>query len=570
MTFKPHSIGSVATLAALLVGLLAPAAAFTQEPPALPPPEPGMTPYIVFFRSRPIGREDVTVSRDADGWLVRGTSRLGPPLDITTRRGEVRYDGDWRPRALTVDSIVRGQDILLTTTFAGGKATSEIQVQGTPTPKVDAVSDDTIVLPNTFLGSYAALARRLVGKTPGAEMKAYIAPQAEIPVSVTGVFPERIESPRESIDATRFALAMQNPPPLGDLVLNVWIDKSGTLLRLSIPAQGVELAREDIASAATRTAVFSIPGDETVLIPSLGFNLAGTVTRPQQGPGPFPAVVLIGGSGPTDRDETVAGIPILGQVARDLAAAGFLVVRYDKRGVGQSGGRGESATLQDYAEDARAVTRWLERRKDVDRHRIALVGHSEGAAVALLLSAREEDRVKAAVLIAGIGTTGAALILEQQQHLLDGMKLDEAERKAKIEMQERIQANVIKGPGADWSGIPDAARKSADTPWFQSLLTFDPARVMRDVRQPLLIVQGELDTQVKAHHADKLAELARARKRKADVQVLKVAGINHLLVPAKSGEVTEYGSLGGPDAKVSTEVTSGIAEWLKKTLAAIK
>ena len=184
----------------------------------------------------------------------------------------------------------------------------------------------------------------------------------------------------------------------------------------------------------------------------------------------------------------------------------------------------------------------------------------------MLLSAREEDRVKAAVLVAGIGTTGAALILEQQQHLLARLKVDEAERQAKIAMQEKIQANVVKGPGADWSGIPDAARKTADTPWFQSLLTFDPARVMRDVRQPLLIVQGELDVQVPPHHADKLAELARARKRRADVQVLKVAGINHLLVPAKTGEVDEYASLGGPDAKVSAEITRGIAEWLTKTL----
>jgi pimeloyl-ACP methyl ester carboxylesterase len=110
-------------------------------------------------------------------------------------------------------------------------------------------------------------------------------------------------------------------------------------------------------------------------------------------------VVLIGGSGPTDRDETVFGIPVFGHLAKGLVDAGFTVVRYDKRGVGQSGGRAESVTLNDYAEDARAVVRWLERRKDVDRNRIAVVGHSEGAAVAMILATRE-DRVKAVVLIA--------------------------------------------------------------------------------------------------------------------------------------------------------------------------
>ncbi len=93
-------------------------------------------------------------------------------------------------------------------------------------------------------------------------------------------------------------------------------------------------------------------------------------------------------------------------------------------------------------------------------------------------------------------------------------------------------------------------RKQAETPWFQSFLAFDPGQALKDTGQPILVAQGELDTQVQPYHADKLAELARARKRKADVQVLKVPGINHLLVPAKTGEVDEYRSL-GPNAQVS-------------------
>jgi hypothetical protein len=560
---RTHSTGA---LVCLLVG----STLLGAQQPALPPPEPGMTPFIVFVASRPIGREDVSITRDADGWTVRGTSRLGPPLDITTRRAEVRYDGEWRAKSLNVDSIVRGEDVALTTTFADGKATSEISVQGKPTPKVDAVSADAVVLPNTFLGSYAALARRLVGRAAGSELRAYIAPQVEIPMRIRGLTPERIDAPQASIEATRVSLALQNPPPLSELEINVWIDPQGQLLRLNLPAQSVELAREDIASAATRTTAFTVPGDAPVHIPALGFNLAGTATTPPRAKGPHPVVVLIGGSGPTDRDETVAGIPVFGQVARDLSAAGFLVVRYDKRGVGQSGGRAESVTLNDYAEDARAVVRWAEKLEGADKKRIALVGHSEGASVAMLLGARENDRVKAIALMAGVGTTGAELILEQQRHALDRMKLQDPQRAERIALQERIQANVIKGAGADWTGVPDSVRKAADTPWFHSFLTFDPARVMRDVRQPILIVQGELDTQVPSHHADRLADLARTRKRQADVQVLKVPGVNHLLVPAKTGEVDEYRSLGGPNATVSTEVTGGVAQWLKKTLAQVK
>src|SRR5687767_3626356 len=104
-----------------------------------------------------------------------------------------------------------------------------------------------------------------------------------------------------------------------------------------------------------------------------------------------PAVILVPGSGPVDRDETVAGIPIFAQLAGALAQRGFIVVRYDKRGVGQSGGRAETATLQDYSEDLIAVVKWLRRRKDVDNKRMAVAGHSEGGWVAMLAAARQKE-----------------------------------------------------------------------------------------------------------------------------------------------------------------------------------
>jgi hypothetical protein len=305
-----------------------------------------------------------------------------------------------------------------------------------------------------------------------------------------------------------------------------------------------------------------LPNDETVTIPGLGFNIAGTITKPA-GTAPAPALILIAGSGPTDRDETVAGIPIFGQVARELAAAGLLVVRYDKRGVGQSGGRAESVTIADYAEDARSVLLWLEKRKDVNKDRIGLVGHSEGALVAMLLAGRERGRVGAIALLAGPSTDGATVVLEQQKLLLSKMAIDDEQRAERVALQQKINTAVIKGTG--WDDIPEAARRVADTSWFFSFLTFNPQRAMNDTRQPVLIVQGELDTQVQPYHADKLADIARARRSKAAVEVVKVPGINHLLVAAKTGDVSEYSSL-GPNAQVSTQVTSAIAAFMTRAL----
>ena len=551
----PHLTGVIAAL------VISASSVFAQAPP--PPADAPGTSFLVFFRGQPIGRDEVAVVRQPDGWIVRGSSRQGPPIDITTRVAEVIYDAEWHPRSMLVDGIVRGQDVTIKTTFADGKANNLVLVQGAPQTKSDAVSPDTIVLPNAFLGSYAALAMRLPGKVAGAELRAYVAPQAEMAIKITAVASERIETPKGTIASTHFSLVISPPPPSGEIPLNVWIDPAGKLLRLNIPSQTIEMAREDIASAASRTASFSMPGDEAVSIPAAGFNLAGTITRPSGAAGPLPAHVLIGGSGPTDRDETVAGIPVFGQIARDLVAAGFIVVRYDKRGVGQSGGRAESATLSDYAEDARSVLLWLEKRKDVDKKRMGLVGHSEGASVAMLVAARERDRVSAVAMLAGISTTGSAVVLEQQRRLLDQMKFDDGEKAEKLALQVKINTAVMTGTG--WDGVPMAVRKVADTPWFQSFLSFDASKAMKDVRQPILIVQGELDTQVLPYHADGLAGYARARKGNADVQVLKVPGVNHLFVAAKTGEVREYASLGS-DAKVSSVVTSAVASWMSKTL----
>ena len=518
--------------------------------------------YTVFLRSRAVGQESVAVVRTAEGWVIRGSNSLGPPLDVITRTAEIHYTAQWQPTRLLLEGTSRGQELSVKTSFADGQATSQISLGGTPSTKTDAVAVDTVVLPNAFLGSYAALARRLTGQKAGLTLRGYIAPQGEVPLRLDGVFAERIETPREVIAATRYALMISNPPPGGDLQVSVWADANGGLLRTSIPSQMLEVAREDIASAAARTTSFSVPGDETVHIPAAGFNIAASVAKPAAATSPLPTVILIGGAGATDRDGFVAGIPVIGHIAADLVNAGFLVVRYDKRGVGQSGGRPETATIADYSEDVRAVISWLERRrKDVDKKRIALVGHSEGAWVAMLTAARDK-RVAAVALAAGLSTPGAEVILEQQRHLFEQTNTPDAERKAKIELQQRINAAALKGSG--WEGVPDQLRAVADTPWFQSFLAFDPARVMRDVRQPVLIVHGELDAQAQPQHADRLADLARARKRQVAVDLVKIPGVNHLLVPATTGQVAEYATL--PEKKVSAAVTSAIATWLTKIL----
>jgi fermentation-respiration switch protein FrsA (DUF1100 family) len=197
----------------------------------------------------------------------------------------------------------------------------------------------------------------------------------------------------------------------------------------------------------------------------------------------------------------------------------------------------------------------------VDPKRIAIVGHSEGGAVALI-AASKEKRASAVGVMAANGITGAELILAQQQHLLNRSSLPAEEKQAKIELQKRIHDAVLTGTG--WDQLPPELRKQVDNPEFQSILQNDPAKIMPQVRQPLLILQGELDTQVEPSNADRLEALARKRKNAPPVEVVKVPGVNHLLVPAATGEVDEYGKL--TDKHVSPLVTDTLVAWLKQTM----
>jgi len=539
------------------------AAGAAQQPPE-PQAVPAASSFTIFVRSVPIGSEQMALARSADGWTITSSGRIGAPLDIVARRVQVRYSADWKPLELTVDATVKGQPQTVHTVVSGTMASTEVTNGAQHANKTETVAADTLLLPSPFFGPYEALSARLRDLPAGATLSVYAVPQLVFPIKVGESADETIQTASDVVHARRTHVTMMSPPV--PIEIDIWADATGRLLRVSIPAQNLDVVREDIASVAARRVTMSRPNDEQVRIPANGFSLAGTLSKPfDAGSKPLPAIVLVAGSGQTDRDETVFNIPIFGQLSNALADAGFIVLRYDKRGVGQSGGRAESASLADYAEDVRAAVKFLGDRKDVDDKRIAVVGHSEGGAVTMIAASRDKQ-IDAIVLIAAPGTTGADLVLAQQAHLLEHLNAPDAERQEKIELQKRIQHAVLTGSG--WDTIPPALRRQVDNPWFQSLLAFDPAKVMSDVKQPMLIIQGELDTQVDPSNADKLVALARGRKNSPPSEEVKIPGINHLLVPATTGEVDEYGTL--KDKRVSPIVASSIVDFLQKVFSTAK
>lgn len=546
----------------LSVVLLGPSAAAAQ-PLAGDPQARG---YTIFLRGTPLGRESVTVRSGPDGTSVTSDGRL-TPLNLVIRQAEFRYSADWTPQSFFLDATIEGGNLLIRTTFKDGVATSEGTRGSAPIAAVHQVAPRTIMHFNSVAASYVALARRLTSTEAGAEFRLYVVPQAEITARVDSVYAEQMQLATDFIDVRRYELTIGNPG--GSLLTSITTDRDGNLIRVNIPSQSIDIVREDIASSTSRTRIYSNPGDEAVTIPAAGFNLGATLTRPvgpQERSGDrLPVVILLAGSGVGDRDGFVSGIPTLGQLAGAIADAGVMAVRYDQRGYGQSGGRAESATIADYAEDVRAVVRWLRERDDVDDKRIAVVGHAEGAWVGLLAASRER-RIGAVVSIAGASTTGAELVLEQQQRALDQSALSPTEREERVALQTQIQSAVLTGRG--WDLVPDDLRAQADTPWFQSLLSFEPDRVISRVRQPLLFLHGELDRQVPVAHAERLAAMAREESRSKSIDLVIVRGVNHLLVPAVTGEVSEYGTL--PDRTVSADVTAATTAWLKTTFASIR
>jgi len=558
----PFSDCTRAACAAVLLALPLAARAQQAGPPP-PPPAAGAESFAVFIRGARVGSEQIAVTRTADGWTVASSGRLGAPADVVSRRVQVQYDPNWNPRAASVDATIRGQVYSIQSTVAGTAATTHVVNGAQAADRTDTIAPDAVFLPSPFWGPFDALAHRLKAAPAGTVVHAYAPGQAAFDIRSGEPTTERIQTVSEMVTARRTPITMLLPTPLDG---EIWIDARGRMVRLTIPPQSLDVVRDDLAAVSSRRVTISRPNDEPSKIPANGFTLVGTLSRPlQASAAKLPAVVLVGGSGQNDRDEVVQGIPVLGQIAGALADAGFLVLRYDKRGVGQSGGRVESSTIADYAEDVRAAVRLLSERKDVDRSRIVVAGHGDGGAIALI-AASKEKRIAGIALMAASGVTGSEQLLAQQQRALSRLNLSAEEKQAKVDTQRRINDAVVSGKDLD--RLPPEIRRQVDNPEFQSLLAHDPAKVLPGVRQPILILQGELDTQVDPSNADRLEALARKRKNAPPVDVVRLPGLNHLFVAAKTGEVEEYATL--PDKRVDAALTRAIAAWMQKTFPSPK
>ncbi len=277
------------------------------------------------------------------------------------------------------------------------------------------------------------------------------------------------------------------------------------------------------------------------------FSLAATLSLPRQGRAPYPAVVMMSGSGQQDRDENlwplVPEYRPFREYAERLAREGIAVLRYDDRTAGQSGGA-LGGTTAEYADDVRQLVAWLRARPELDPLRIGLVGHSEGGVMGPLVGA-QDSAIRAVVILAGPAKSGRAVVRDQFLWPLRSLPADEAAR-----MRAGVEARVD-----EWTRM---------NPWTRWFAEYDPLATARRLKMPVLIQHGALDRQVSVGQADTLAAAIRAAGNR-DVTVKIYPRLNHLFLPTEGdGSPAEYGSL--RQVSLPAELLDDTARWLAEKL----
>jgi pimeloyl-ACP methyl ester carboxylesterase len=297
-------------------------------------------------------------------------------------------------------------------------------------------------------------------------------------------------------------------------------------------------------------------------------TLAGTLTLPKKD-GIFPAVVLITGSGAQNRDEELLGHKPFLVLADYLTKNGIAVLRFDDRGTAASTGNFKTATTLDFSTDVEAAVNYLQTRKEINKNKIGLVGHSEGGMIAPMVASKSKD-IGFIVLLAGPGIDGAKLLLLQER--LIGKAAGESDsnlakasainrgafdlvvkstdiQKLKTDLTNYLKEAVKNNPSAEKPkniSEDDYIKSSVNqlaNPWMQYFLKYNPAPVLEKVKCPVLAIDGSKDLQVPA--TINLAAIKKALEKggNKNVTTKELPNLNHLFQECQTGSPSEYAAI---------------------------
>jgi pimeloyl-ACP methyl ester carboxylesterase len=345
--------------------------------------------------------------------------------------------------------------------------------------------------------------------------------------------------------------------------------------------QKLPLAFERGAPKAVARPQYPVPpfpyDAEEVTVASGNVELAGTFTHPKQH-GPFTAILLVTGSGPQDRDETVFNQKPFLVISDYLTRAGYAVLRLDDRGTARSTGSFRAAGLAEFTDDALAAVAWLKARPDVDGRRIGILGHSEGGMVGPLAAVRSSD-VSFVIMLAGPAEPFDQLLIEQQAGFMRVSGATEAVIDANSELSR--QAFAILGQEPDDAKARERLQQLSSslkekqpelasqflagiprllTPEVRSLFAYSAAQTLGKLRCPVLALFGGKDLQVPADSNLRAAAAAFTAGKVPAFTLVKLPGLNHLFQTARTGNVTEYGQ---SEETISPRALETIGDWLR-------
>ena len=303
-----------------------------------------------------------------------------------------------------------------------------------------------------------------------------------------------------------------------------------------------------------------------------GVRLAGTLTLPK-GKGPFPAAVLITGSGAQDRDETIMDHKPFMVLADALTRRGIAVLRTDDRGFAKSTGDFAKATSEDFAADAEAAVGYLAGRPEIDARRIGLIGHSEGGIIGPMVAVAD-PRVAFVVMLAGPGVPSRELMTAQREAVARtaGLPPEAVARNEAVigrveaalaqgkdtAQAEADAAKVLTDAGMPAAGAAQTVRQLS-SPWYRWFIAYDPRPTLRKLRVPVLALNGDKDVQVVA--AQNLPSIREALKDDPKAEVVELPGLNHLFQTADTGAPSEYARI---EETIAPAALRLVGDWVVK------
>lgn len=542
----------------------APVVAARVVPPAAPRPAVAPAPprtgeydrgeLELTLRGKPFGRETFDIERTADGFTLRAEVRLETGSTMRLLDSELHTDAAWRPIRGVFRDVKDGGTI---STLDGEPRTLSGTAPFAPPTSRTASRDIDLFLADNTMSHFAPLCAIAAPATrvafPGMD------------VTVDGDAPTGGPLRRRRVD-------------LGGRMRALLMCEAGRLIAVEVPLVGLVAVRHGRAgevSAAAVTAADAAPAPlpagvtesaRTVRVPAGRHGeraeLACTLVTPGDGTRPRrPAVVLFTGSGAQDRDGDAVGgggvkLGLLRALAAALGGAGVVSLRCDDRGTGASTGDYGRATLDTFVADAGAIVAALRREPGVDPARVVIVGHSEGAVVALRIAAADR-RLAGAALLAGPGRPVDTVLLEQVALTLRRAGLTAVEIETALTHHREAFAAI-----RDGRELPDTAEArewSGGEAWLRSHLRHDLAATAAAVGDvAVLIAQGAVDQQVTVADAEALEAALRASRARVTVAIYPT--LNHNFVASATGDVSEYVD---PDRRIDPAFVADVVAFVR-------